>query len=53
MFEKLLKGHSINLDVKGYDKYLNTCEVEQEDVSWKVSGVTGSIKNGVFKGQAS
>ena len=46
--DKVLKGHSINLFVRGYDKYLNTCEVEQEDVSWKISGVTGSIKNGVF-----
>jgi hypothetical protein len=51
--DKVLKGHSVTLNVKGYDKYLNTCDVEQDDVSWKISGVTGSIKNGVFTPKSS
>lgn len=51
--DKVLKGHSVTLFVKGYDKYLNTCEVDQSDVSWKISGVTGSIKNGVFTPKSS
>lgn len=51
--DKVLKGHSVNLFVKGYDKYLNTCEVDQDDVSWKISGVTGSIKDGVFTPKSS
>lgn len=45
---RVLKNHSINLTVKGYDKYLNMCQVDEDDISWKISGVTGSIKNGVF-----
>lgn len=51
--DKVLKGHTVNLFVKGYDKYLNTCEVDQEDVSWKISGVTGSIKDGIFTPKSS
>lgn len=51
--DKVLKGHSVTLNVKGYDKYLNTCDVKQEDVSWKISGVTGNIKNGVFTPKSS
>lgn len=51
--DKVLKGHSVTLSVKGYDKYLNTCDVNQGDVSWKISGVTGSIKNGVFTAKSS
>jgi len=51
--DKVLKGHSITLNVKGFDKYLNECEVEQEDVSWKISGVTGNIKDGIFKPKTS
>lgn len=33
---------------KGLDKYLNPVEIDQKDITWSVSGVTGSFKENVF-----
>lgn len=46
--EKIFVNHPITLNVKGYDKHINPCNVEQEDVIWKIGGVKGEIKDNVF-----
>jgi len=46
--EMVFVNHPITLSVKGYDKYINPCEVDQDDVTWKVSGVKGKVKDNVF-----
>ena len=53
IFRKLsVQGNEIEIfsdaEDSYFDKYLNECKVDQHDVSWKVSGVTGNIRGGVF-----
>lgn len=39
---------SIKINIKGYDKYFNPAEVDESRIKWSVSGVKGSVENGVF-----
>lgn len=48
-YDTVFSGYEVNLTVSAYDEYINKVSVNQEDVKWKVSGVKGSVKNGVFK----
>ena len=41
-------GTSIKVSVKGYDKYFNPTAIDESKIKWSVSGVKGSVQNGVF-----
>lgn len=45
----IFKNYTAKLTVTGYDEYINPVTVPQDDVKWKVSGVKGTVENGIFK----
>jgi len=47
--ENVFVNHDASLTVKGYDKYVNPIDVPLSKVKWKVSGVSGSVEDGVFQ----
>ncbi|HHV28817.1 phosphodiester glycosidase family protein [Acetivibrio mesophilus] len=40
---------SIQLSVKGYDKYFNPISVDQSSIQWSVSGIKGSFEGNAFR----
>lgn len=46
--ENVFVNHSLTLSVKGYDKYINPCEVDIDGVTWKITGVDGKIEDNIF-----
>jgi len=52
-YNAIFKGYETKLNVTAYDEYINKVEVDIDDIKWKVSGVKGSVKNGMFKPQNS
>lgn len=45
----IFKGYTTKLTVKAYDEYINPVNVVEENIKWKVSGVKGTVEDGVFK----
>lgn len=43
---ELVVGESVDVTVKGYDKYYNPKDVDFDDIKWTVEGVDISIKDG-------
>ena len=37
---------TMDLKVKGYDKYYNPIEISIDDITWSTSGVSGKVENG-------
>lgn len=37
---------TMDLKVKGYDKYYNPIEISMDDITWSTSGVSGKVENG-------
>ena len=37
---------SMDLKVKGYDKYYNPVEISMDDIKWSTSGVSGKVEDG-------
>jgi len=52
-YSAIFEGYETKLNVTAYDEYINKVEVDTGDIKWKVSGVKGSVKNGIFKPQTS
>lgn len=48
-YDTIFSGYETELKVSAYDEYVNKVNVDQEDIKWKVSGVKGSVKDGIFK----
>jgi exopolysaccharide biosynthesis protein len=47
--DMLFVNHTISFKVKGYDKYINPIPIDESDITWKLSGVKGTVNNGIFK----
>ncbi len=47
-YDTIFSGYETKLTVSAYDEYVNKVNVNQNDVSWKVEGVKGTVKNGIF-----
>lgn len=43
--ENVFAGCTMDLKVKGYDKYYNPISVDDTDITWSTSGVSGKIEN--------
>ena len=48
-YDVIFKGYETELNVLAYDEYINKVSVDKDALKWKVEGVKGSVKNGVFK----
>jgi len=48
-YDTIFKGYETELKVSAYDEYINKVNVNQDDVKWKITGVKGGVKNGIFK----
>lgn len=44
----IFRDYTTKLTVTGYDEYINPVDISQENIKWKISGVKGEVKNGVF-----
>lgn len=44
--ENVFADCSMDLNIKGYDKYYNTVEISNDDITWSTSGANGRIENG-------
>ncbi len=48
-YDTVFSGYETNFSVLAYDEYVNKVDVDINDVKWKVAGVSGTVKDGVFK----
>lgn len=48
-YDVIFKGYETELKVLAYDEFINKVDVDIDDIKWKVTGVKGSVKNGLFK----
>lgn len=52
-YDTIFLGYETELKVVAYDEYINKVEVNAKDVKWQVTGVKGSVKDGIFKATTS
>lgn len=44
--ENVFAGCTMDLNIKGYDKFYNALEISNDDITWSTSGVNGRVENG-------
>ena len=49
----ILKGEDRKITVKGYNKYMQGVEIDENDIKWDYDGVEVSVKNGYVSGSTS
>jgi len=47
--DTIFENYETELKVRGYDEYINKVEIDQDNIKWKVTGVKGTVKKGIFK----